>query len=159
LESVRHQTIVTAEVGADAPAGFSEMLEQSAVHTTRVLVSDRDPKTQLQSRDAWTSDSIGLTSSPNGRSVREWWTTSPPDDASMLWDLVGEAGSVKTPPPAPDAPQGVVDATINFVGQTNVPLALVPLHDMVDKGGSGIALDHPDTTRRFETLASLRPRY
>jgi 4-alpha-glucanotransferase len=159
LESVRHQTIVAAEVGADAPVGFTEMLEQTAIHTTRVLVPDRGATAWLGHPDAWTSDNIGLTSSPGGPSVREWWATAPPGDATALWDFVGESGSTRTPQPAPDAPDGVVDAAIGFLGRTSVPLALVPLHDMVDASTPGVTLDQPEATRRFESLASLRPRY
>ncbi len=159
LESVRHRTIVTADVCVDAPVGFSEMLEQSAILTTRVLVPDRDATAPLRSPDAWTSDNIGLTSSPDGASVSEWWAAAPPSDATTFWDFIDESGSDKPPQPAPDAPEGVVDAAIRFLGRTSVPLALVPLHDMVDASAPGVTLDQPDATRRFEILASLRPRY
>ncbi|HVY16304.1 MAG TPA: 4-alpha-glucanotransferase [Rhodopila sp.] len=144
LESTRHQSIVTAAIGRSPPPGLVEALEQAAIGISRVLLEDH-PAT-------WTADVVGLTSRPNGPSVRAWWSAADSTPAAALWERIGASA----PLPARDGPARVVDAAIQSAGESAAPLVLVPLHDLAEAGAS---LDHPDAERRLETLARLRPRY
>ncbi|MFT2588530.1 hypothetical protein, partial [Escherichia coli] len=53
------------------------------------------------------------------------------EDRIKLWAAFAHAGLVSGPPPAPEAPQALVDAALAFVARTPAPLLLIPAEDLL----------------------------
>ena len=201
LESSRHGAVVIGEDLGTVPAGFHAQLEQAGVHGMRVLWFERDEEGFGQP-DSWQRTAVAMPSTHDLPTIAGWWTgrdieiraehhrlgegvkpetvaAERAQDRPLLWTAMVEAGLTSGPPPAPETPETVVDAALQFVARTESPLCLLPLEDVsgtpeqpnlpgtVDEYPNWrrrletdvtSLFDDPTITRRIETIATIRPR-
>ncbi|MBN8907617.1 MAG: 4-alpha-glucanotransferase, partial [Rhodospirillales bacterium] len=201
LESARHGAVVIGEDLGTVPPGFHAQLEQAGVHGMRVLWFERGEHGFAPPAE-WQRTAVAMTSTHDLPTVASWWTgrdiairdehhrlgegvtadsvtAERNHDRPLLWNALVEAGVASGPPPAPDAPDGVVDAALEFVARTESPLCLLPLEDVrgdpeqpnlpgtVDEYPNWrrrletdvtSLFDEPTLARRVEAIATIRPR-
>jgi 4-alpha-glucanotransferase len=201
LESQRHRAIVIGEDLGTLPEGFHETLEIAGVHGMRVLWFERQGEA-FASPDQWDSGAVAMTSTHDLPTVAGWWhgtdiatraicggpgRGAKESDAAVeragertaLWQAFVRGGVAGGDPPPPERTPPAVDAAVAFVAETNAPICLLPLEDVIGQeeqpnvpgtvnehpnwrrrlpGEAGSILDVPDAAARVARLAAKRPR-
>ena len=176
LESVRHNVVVIGEDLGTFPEGFHDMLEQSGIHGMRVLWFQRNAQTGVVPPRGWGSSDVAMTSTHDLPTVAGWWSGTDIDvrekygrlgdgiepetvrqereaDRPKIWGAFVREHLGDGPAPAPDDTDRVVDAAVRFVARTEVPLALIPLEDLLGQRDQpnlpGTVTEHPNWRRRL----------
>ncbi len=201
LESQRHQAVVIGEDLGTVPEGFHEILETSGLHGMRVLWFERTER-GFAAPDAWDHSAVAMTSTHDLPTVAGWWhgtdistrancdrlgvgvqeadvANEREGDRRSLWRALVDAEVTEEPPPSPETTQPVVDAAVRFVADTEAPLFLLPVEDVLgleeQPNLPGTINEHPNWRRRLmpeahalldqpraatrvATLAKKRPR-
>jgi 4-alpha-glucanotransferase len=202
LESVRHNVVVIAEDLGTVPEGFQDMMEQTGIHGMRVMWFERDGQNSFIPPRAWGSSAVAMTSTHDLPTVAGWWAgrdievreqhgrlgenadletirTERENDRSRLWAAFEREHLVEGDPPDKATSEPVVDATVQFISKTELPLTLIPLEDLLGQKeqpnlpgtiaehpnwrrrlpiSAETVLDQPDVSRRVAFMASERPR-
>ncbi len=201
LESQRHQAIVIGEDLGTLPYGFHETLETAGVHGMRVLWFEREGEA-FTPPDRWNHSAVAMTSTHDLPPVAGWWhgtdiatraacgrlgnnvseavvRAERSRDRALLWQAFVQEGVATGDPPPPENTPQAVDAAVAFVAQTNAPLCLLPVEDVIGQkeqpnlpgtmdehpnwrrrlpGDAGSILDPPEVAARVAKLAAKRPR-
>ena len=181
LESVRHNVVVIGEDLGTMPEGFHDMLEQSGIHGMRVLWFQRDAQTGFVPPRGWGSNDVAMTSTHDLPTVAGWWSGTDIDvrqkhgrlgegiepetvrqereaDRPRVWEAFVRERLGDGPAPEPDDTDRVVDAAVRFVARTEVPLALIPMEDLLGQRDQpnlpGTVTGHPNWVRRLPLPAN-----
>jgi len=176
LESARHSAIVVGEDLGTVPSGFRETLGQNGVHGIRVLWFERGDNNSFAPAAAWDPTALAVTTTHDLPTVAGWWRGTDiatrsecgrlgagitaehamaerDGDRAALWQRLMAEGVAEGAPPAPDAPQSVVDAALTFVARTRSPLCLPPVEDLIGQAEQpnlpGTVDEHPNWRRRM----------
>jgi len=182
LESVRHNVVVIGEDLGTVPEGFHDMLEQGGIHGMRVLWFERDAQSSFLPPRGWGSSAVAMTSTHDLPTVAGWWKGSDIDvryehgrlgegvsadsvkrerdqDRPRLWNAFVQEHVSEGPVPSPDETERVVDAAVQFVAKTEVPLSLIPLEDLLGQVEQpnlpGTITEHPNWRRRLPMAADV----
>jgi 4-alpha-glucanotransferase len=177
LESHRHRAIVIGEDLGTVPGDFRGRMSQAGIAGMDVLWFTRDQRRFLPPA-TWRPDAVAMTSTHDLPTVAGWWKGVDidtrealglaPDAAgerkqrdserSVLWRSFKRANTAKGNPPAPDQPDGAVDAAVRFVAKSASRLALTPIEDMLglteQPNLPGTIDEHPNWRRRLDAPAS-----
>ena len=180
LESWRHRAIVIGEDLGTLPHGFRERLGGQGIAGMQVLRFERDEHGYFRPPESWRSSAIAMTVTHDLAPTAGWWcghdidmraslaASSPAfadaealeaerrardTDRRFLWGALCHAGTGTGEQPAPEEPQGVVDAAVRFTASTPCGLALLPLEDalgMIEQPNlPGTIDEHPNWRRRL----------
>jgi 4-alpha-glucanotransferase len=176
LESHRHRAIVIGEDLGTVPAGFRERLSAAGIAGTRVFWFERKGTRFLPPR-AWDVETVAMTSTHDLPTVAGWWSGHDIEvrercnivrdgererrlrqrDRKALWSALCAAREQTGAMAPPQAPAGVVDATLRFVARTPARLALIPLEDALGSQDQpnvpGTIDEHPNWRRRYNANA------
>lgn len=180
LESWRHRAIIIGEDMGTVPADFRPRMQAFGVLGMRVLWFERDWGLFVEPA-RWPREVVGLSTTHDLPTLAGWWAgrdidwrarlglyaegqseagdrATRAEDRIKLWAAFAHAGLVSGPPPAPEAPQALVDAALAFVARTPAPLLLIPAEDLLGLAEQpnvpGTIDEHPNWRRRLPLEAS-----
>jgi 4-alpha-glucanotransferase len=177
LESHRHNAIVIGEDLGTVPGDFRDRMADVGMYGMDVLWFNRG-KNRFMPPATWRREAAAMTSTHDLPTVAGWWKGTDidtrealglaPDAAnqrkqrgaerSALWRSFRRAGLVTERAPAPDAPDGAVDAAVRFVARSASRLALIPLEDVLglteQPNLPGTVEEHPNWRRRLDAPAA-----
>lgn len=172
LESQRREAIVLGEDLGTVPFGFRETLAARGILGLQVLWFEREGAGFKRAADYSTLASA-VTGTHDLPTVHGWWrggdiTWRAPlgllgegrteaderaereADRAALWQVLDGEGTA----PAPEAPEPVLRAALDFVGRTPSPLVVVPLEDALGRTEQpnlpGTVNEHPNWRRRYD---------
>ena len=175
LESRRNRAIVIGEDLGTVPEGFREAMLRAGMMGMEVLWFQREGERFL-TLDRWHTHNAALSTTHDLPTIAGWWTgrdiewqeklgrisgqdavlaecNARAGDRPQLWSALQQAGSAKTPQPAPDDPAPAVEAALDFVGRTPCELAIVPIEDVLalteQPNIPGTVYEHPNWQRRL----------
>lgn len=182
LESARHNAVVIGEDLGTVPPGFRETLALAGAHGMRVLWFERDDHGGFARPGAWDRLAVAMTSTHDLPTVAGWWRGSDiavraelgrlgegvsaesvvaerAAERPALWHSFVTEGLGEGGPPAPDAPDAVVDAALRFISRTPSPLCLAPVEDVLGQQQQpnlpGTIDQHPNWRRRSPAPADV----
>ena len=175
LESHRSRAIVIGEDLGTVPEGFRPAAAQAGIMGMEVLWFQRDGS-GFFAPEHWSKSAAALTTTHDLPTVAGWWKGHDIDwleklgrrsehgdataersarsqDRGRLWSAFRYARSAETAQPSSDDPPPVVEAALDFVGQTPCALAVVPIEDVFDIAEQpnipGTIDEHPNWRRRL----------
>ncbi|WP_296268509.1 4-alpha-glucanotransferase [Pseudomonas sp. UBA6562] len=169
LESVRHQAIMLGEDLGTVPDGLREQLAAKAVLGMRVLPFEQNGPGRFTAQQDWPDNALATTGTHDLAPLAGWLQSRDIDwqsrlelidkDAEAQWreDRAKECAGLRHLLEAEYGPladdRALIDAAIQFVGETRAPLVLLPLEDLlgVDEQPNlpGTTEGHPNWRRRF----------
>ena len=172
LEAHRAGALVIAEDLGTSPEGFREAIADRGMLGMRVLWFERAADHGFIGAGDYAPMSAAMTGTHDTATVAGWWKGRDLDwaerlgrlpedcdrssaeairdwDRGLLWSTIGNG----EPRPAPDAPEGVVDAALAHISHSPALLAIAPLEDLLATDEQpnlpGTVTGHPNWRRRL----------
>ncbi|GLK67369.1 4-alpha-glucanotransferase [Hansschlegelia plantiphila] len=179
LESLRNEAVVVGEDLGTVPEGFRERLAEAGVAGMRVLQFERHER-RFFPPSYYPADALAMTTTHDLPTTAGWWSGADIDlrasvaggqfgetaandrlereqERSALWRAFVAADVAAGDPPAPDAPDVVVDAAVAFLSTTPSKLVLLPMEDALGQleqpNLPGTLDEHPNWRRRLPNPA------
>lgn len=176
LESHRHRCMVIGEDLGTVPDGFRDELRQRNVLGIQVLWFERQADGGFRPPEHYSDAAIATTSTHDLATLAGWWIGRDIEWRARLGQLLGDESEARAARDrerralwgllrarnlvAEDAPPATIDETaaaaiVTLLGQTNAPLVLVPIEDLLldteQPNLPGTVSEHPNWCRRAGT--------
>jgi 4-alpha-glucanotransferase len=177
LESSRAGAIVIGEDLGVVPPGFRDAIAARGLLGMRVLPFERDEDGDFTPSSTWDAQAVAMTSTHDMPPIAGWWegrdiewrkrlgaegdraaeAVDRANDRTRLWQACAAAGVTDDAEPAPETPEPVVDAAIDFTARSPCMLAIIPAEDLfgLDEAPNlpGTVDEHPNWRRRLPDTA------